>query len=795
VSTIPRNFNWWREVKFRAGYLIQFQEVRVFLIGISISLVGMGATTPVDAAREFAQSIKPVLVANCAVCHNPANPKNRIDFLKGDSFKDVETRRGLWRDVASQIRNRTMPPVASKLTEDQRLHIATWVENRLRETACTSGDYAGVSPARRLNRREYHNTIRDLLGVELAVADIFPADESGGAGFDTNGETLFVPPMLLERYLEAAQKILDRVIITPPLVKVFASAEMAPAAPAKKPGRALEALQELSATLPIFVDGRYNLGVSVERPRDAAFQVSVKVDGLASGTLAYARDPGGGPTTRSQGVNLTRGVHTITVAAGKAPVTFYSLTVEQRQEAAPPEKRALHYRLFGTEAGESPLDARNAARQLLAGFLRNAYRRPVEAAEVDRYLAMYDRAAERGDPYEERVKLALKAVLVSPRFLFRIEDRDESPGIHLLGQYDLASRLSYFLWSTMPDEELFRLAEQKRLNDPKVLAAQVDRMLDNPRSRAFSASFVGQWLGTQEVGGRVVPLLTELQHYYTPEVAADLRQEPVLLFHYILSGNRSLIELLNGNYTFLTERLAKFYEVEGKVKTGDGFQRVEWPDDKRAGVLGLGGVLAMTSHYKQGSPVLRGAWVLDTLLGTPVPPPPPEVPPLEAAAKNERGLTVRQMLERHRADAACSTCHNLMDPIGLGLENFDWMGRWRDRDTNGQPVDASGALPSGEKFTGPVELRQMLLNRKQDFLRHLSGKVLGYALGRSLQDGDQCTVQKLVDALEKDHFRARTLIREVVLSVAFRNQQGGVVETSPPPAPKKKPATHPLGDK
>ncbi len=755
----------------------------------------MAATTPAEAAREFAQTIKPPLVANCAGCHNPANPRNRIDFLKGDSFKDVETRRGLWRDVAAQIRNRTMPPVASKMTEEERLHIATWVESRLRETACTSGDYAGVSPARRLNRREYHNTIRDLLGVDLAVADIFPADESGGTGFDTNGETLFVPPMLLERYLEAAQKILDRVIITPPLVKVFPSAEMMPAAPSKKAGRALEAAQEVTATLPIFVDGRYSLGVSVDRPKDAPFQMTVKVDGLASGTLSYNRDPGGGATTRQQVVNITRGVHTITVTAGKAPVMFYSLTVEQRQDAAPPEKRALHYRLFGTEAGEAPLDARNAARQLLAGFLRNAYRRPVEAAEVDRYLAMYDRAAERGDPYEERVKLALKAVLVSPRFLFRIEDRDESEGIHPLGQYDLASRLSYFLWSTMPDEELFRLAEQKRLSDPKVLAAQVDRMLDSPRSRAFSTSFVGQWLGTQEVGGRVVPLLTELQHYYTPEVAADLREEPVLLFQYILGGNRSLIELLNANYSFLTERLAKFYEVEGKVKTGDGFQRVEWPDDKRAGVLGLGGVLAMTSHYKQGSPVLRGAWVLDTLLGTPVPPPPPEVPPLEAAAKNERGLTVRQMLARHRADAACSTCHNLMDPIGLGLENFDWMGRWRDRDTNGEPVDASGALPSGEKFTGPVELRQMLLNRKQDFLRHLSGKVLGYALGRSLQDGDQCTVQKLVDALERDHYRARTLIRDVALSIPFRNQQGGVVEASPPPAVKKKPATHPLGDK
>jgi hypothetical protein len=603
--------------------------------------------------------------------------------------------------------------------------------------------------------------------------------------------------MLLERYLEAAQKILDRVIITPSMVKVFPSAEMAPALPSNKPGRALEPEQELTATLPIFVDGRYSLGVSVERPKDAPFQMSVKVDGLASGILQYARDPGGGATTRQQGVTLTRGVHTITVAAGKAPVSFYSLTVEQRQEAPPPEKRALHYRLFGTEAGESPLDPRASARQLLAGFLRNAYRRPVEAAEVDRYLAMYDRAAERGDPYEERVKLALKAVLVSPRFLFRIEDRDEAPGIHPLGQYDLASRLSYFLWSTMPDEELVRLAEQKRLNDPKVLAAQVDRMLDSPRSRALSTSFVGQWLGTQEVGGRVVPLLTELQHFYTPEVAAELREEPVLLFQYILSGNRSLIELLNGNYTFMTPRLAKFYEVEGQVKglAGDGFQRVEWPDNRRAGVLGLGSVLAMTSHYKQGSPVLRGAWVLDTLLGTPVPPPPPEVPPLEAAAKNERGLTVRQMLARHRADTACSTCHNLMDPIGLGLENFDWVGRWRDRDTDGKPVDASGALPSGEKFTGPVELRQVLLNRQQDFLRHLSAKVLGYALGRSLQDGDQCTVQKLVDSLEKDRYRARTLIREVVLSIAFRNTQGGVVEASPPPVAKKKPATHPLGDK
>ena len=241
---------------------------------------------------------------------------------------------------------------------------------------------------------------------------------------------------------------------------------------------------------------------------------------------------------------------------------FYSLSVEQRPQEASPDKRALHYRLFGLEPGEAPLDPRAAARRLLANFLPKAYRRPVEPAEIDRFLTLYDRAAERGDPYEERIKLALKAVLVSSPFLFRIEQRATEAGIRPLGHYDMASRLSYFLWSTMPDEELLRLAAQGRLQDPKVLAQQVDRMLDDPRSRAFAAAFIGQWLGTQDIGGRVVPLLTELQHYYTPEVAADLRQEPVLLFQHIVSGNRSLLELFTANYTFLTERLTKFYQVE-----------------------------------------------------------------------------------------------------------------------------------------------------------------------------------------------------------------------------------------
>ncbi len=748
-----------------------------------------------DAAAHFAQSIRPVLVTHCQSCHDPSNPRNRVDFLKAQAASDIELKRGMWRDVAIQLRNRTMPPVASKITEEDRLSIASWLESRLRETACSTGEYAGAVAPRRLNRREYQATIRDLLGIDPPAADLFPADESGGAGFDTNGETLYLPPMLLERYLEAAQKILDRVVVTPPLNRKVIAAEMQPPLPSDKPARNLTPGEELSTSFPIFLDGEYNLRVSVERPRETPFQVEVKLDGAPVGMLAFPRDSNGGPTARLVTATLEKGIHTVTVKAGALPLVFYSFTAEQKAADPAPEKRALHYRLFGMEPGQFPVEPRVAARRLLERFLPEAYRRPVEAADVDRLLALYDRAAQRGDPYEESVKLALKAVLVSPRFLFREEERAAQPGIRPLGGYDMASRLSYFLWSTMPDDELLSLAAQDRLRDPQVLAAQVERMLDDPRSRAFATAFTGQWLGTQDVGGRAVPLLTELQYYYTPEVAADLRQEPALLFQYLLSANRSLMELLTANYTFLTERLAKFYQVDGKVKgaTGDTFDRVEWPDNRRAGVLGMASVLAMTSHYRQSSPVLRGAWVLETILGTPVPPPPPDVPPLEKA-KSGDGLTMRQMLARHRAQPACATCHNLMDPIGLGLENFDWMGRWRDTEA-GKPVDASGVMPSGEAFNGPVELRQVLMGRQRDFVRHMVGKLLGYALGRNLQDGDQCTIERLADTLEKDGYRARTLIREIVLSVPFRNTQGGMEMSKSAPPQSKRSTRKLLGDK
>jgi cytochrome c553 len=745
--------------------------------GFAVWLLLAGAAFAADAGAEFAKSIRPVLVENCSACHNGAAQRGPANFLKAQTAGDIEANRGLWRNVAVQLRNRTMPPVASKLTEDDRLRVAFWIDARLRDTACSAGPFAGAPAIRRLNRREYHNTIRDLLGVEFDAVQLFPADGTGGAGFDTNGETLFTPPVMMERYMEAAQDILDRSIVTPPLSRVFIP-----------PAGKIPAGDGYSFPLATYSDGDYTVEVGLI-PKDPTLKLTLKVDGLPAGAFNVrkpsAANKAGLPLAARVQVHLTRGEHKLAVTSLDDAIPVASVTIDQKASAIDPQKRALHYRLLGVEPGQVPLDGRRAAREIMAGFLPRAFRRPVDGPEIDRFLTLYDRAAQRGDPWTERMKLMLRAVFVHPDFLFRVEHRDPTPGIHPLGQYEIANRLSYFLWSSPPDETLTRLAAENRLRDPATLVAQVNRMLDSPRSRAFSESFVGQWLGTQDLGGRAAPLLTELQTYYTPEVAADLREEPVLLFDHIVGENRSLLELLDSDYTFLTERLVHFYQFEGKVNvSGNEFQQVKWPDNRRGGVMEMGAVLALNSHYAQTSPVLRGAWVLETLLGTPVPPPPPNVPPLDPDRKLKQ-LSVREKLEQHRADPACAACHKLMDPIGFALENFDWMGRWRETESNGKPLDTSGTLPSGDTFHGSIEVRAALMKHKDDFLRLIAGKTLGYALGRGTQDGDSCTVQHIVDTVAKDGFRARTLIREIVLSVPFLNNQGGVLTTENLPAAPK----------
>jgi hypothetical protein len=386
-------------------------------------------------------------------------------------------------------------------------------------------------------------------------------------------------------------------------------------------------------------------------------------------------------------------------------------------------------------------------------------------------MKLYDRAADRGDPFEECMKLAIRGILVSPDFLFRLETPPSGPEVQPISDHELATRLSYFLWASMPDAELTRLADAGQLSNDDVLRQQTRRLLKDPRSLVFARDFIGQWLGTKDVGGRVAPTVAETKEFYTPEIAADMREEPIRVFHHIISENRSVLELIDSDYTFASKRLAKFYGLDKAVASvpSNDLAYVKFPDKRRGGVLGMSGVLRLTSHGKRTSPVLRGAWVFDTLFGTPVPPPPADVPPLKKTVKGKK-LTMKEQLAKHRDHKNCLACHRIIDPIGFGLENFDAFGRWRDK-VDGKPVDAKGEMPSGETFDGPAELRAILMDHKTDITRQLVRKVMGYGLGRSLTDWDDCTIAELQQTLATNDYKAVPLIEALVLSTPFRNRQ------------------------
>jgi mono/diheme cytochrome c family protein len=609
-------------------------------LSLCAGLVGRAdekAGSPDPAAYE--QQIKPLLKQYCVSCHGKQNANAGVNF---DTYADVGAIRrdgAVWRKVATRIRERTMPPAGlPQPSEAQREQIAGWVTHTLDSPA----DGVGAnSPGRvlihRLSRTEYNNTIRDLLGVDTHPADRFPADGGGGGGFDNNADTLFVPPILMERFVAAAGEILD---------------------------------------------------------------------------------------------------------------------------AAKPE------RIFVVLPGKGVTD-REAARRNVARLVMRAYRRPIAPAEVDRLLHLYDVAAKRGATYRDAVKYALKGVLVSPNFLFRVETDRKSEQPYPISDYELASRLSYFLWSSMPDDELFRLAGQQRLHDPAVLSKQVMRMLQDPKSFALADSFAGQWLRVRDLYTNAQPDPNRFKNF-TPTLRDALVQEPIDLFNAIVHNGGSLLDLLDADYTYVNEELAKHYGIEGV--TGSEMRRVGLRDRRRGGVVTMGSVLTLTSYPLRTSPVLRGKWVLSELLGAPPPPPPPVVATLPQDDSPRDGLTFRQQLENHRKKPECAGCHSRMDPIGFGLENFDATGHWRT-EIGGKPVDSSGVLVTGEKFSGPVELKRCLLTRKDEFIRNLTEKMLAYALGRGLEPYDASTVVKIAAAVANDDYRSTTLITEIVKSYPFRYRQ------------------------
>ncbi|MEX2262747.1 MAG: DUF1592 domain-containing protein [Bryobacteraceae bacterium] len=446
--------------------------------------------------------------------------------------------------------------------------------------------------------------------------------------------------------------------------------------------------------------------------------------------------------------------------------------------AKDPRSRA---RFFIAEPNEN-MSPEQAARKIIEKFLPRAFRRPVSLEDVERHLELFRAAQTRGETFNDSVLFALQGILISPHFLFRLEEPNPSPEPRLVSGYALATRLAYFLWGSMPDDVLFDLAAQGKLREPETLTGQVVRMLKDAKAREFAESFVEQWLGTRELGRDIKPDAKLFPEYYDAEIRSAMRYEPILFFQEILAQNHSLLNLLDSKFTISNNKLQRHYGLEvGKLRQQP--VRVELPEGShRGGLLGMAAVLAVSSYPQRTSPVLRGKWVLEAILGTPPPPPPPNVPELEEAHGGAVPKTLRERLMQHRENPTCAACHNRIDPLGFGLENYDVLGRWRTED-GGKPIDSKGELPDGTMFEGPKELKAVLLERKDLFIRNLTAKMFGYALGRGLTMEDYCTVEQVVGQLEKNEYSAHTLIQEIVLSVPFRYQAGMARPTSEEKAP------------
>ena len=410
--------------------------------------------------------------------------------------------------------------------------------------------------------------------------------------------------------------------------------------------------------------------------------------------------------------------------------------------------------------------ARDAARKIVAAFARRAFRRPATGEEIERLLSMFDRGWKRGDGFVPSVRLALKAALVSPHFLFLAEPEPEKGGVQRLGALPLASKLSYFLWSSMPDDELLTLAESGQLLETNVYQRQIRRLLADPKAEALGERFAMQWLDLDRFGGEVRPDPKKFPEFDNA-LSESMRREVITYFNHILRSDRPLLELIDSDYTFVNERLARLYGIPGV--SGAQLRQVTLTSRIRGGVVGMAAVHALTSYPLRSSPVLRGKWILESLIGEKVKPPPPDTPTLQEGAEKIGPVSLREQLEKHRNQADCASCHSRMDPLGFGLENFDVLGRWRDRD-GGQPIDAEGTLPSGDKFTGPTGLKAHLMDRKDAVIKHLVRKMAGFAFGRELNRFDECVIDGTMEALQGNNYRASLVVEQIATSFPFQHR-------------------------
>ncbi len=761
-----------------------------FLLLTAITLVVVISLTPAAAAagREeesvWIRDIRPLFERYCLDCHSDDSATGGVSlspFLDGkwlDSPDAAAPSESLpspevWYDVLHQVHAFTMPPADSlQPSLDERRQLRSWLEQVARRLDDEAPRTPGRVPPRRLTRAEYQNSIRDLIGIDFPVTDDFPRDDSAH-GFDNVADALTLSPLLMEKYLAAAEKILDRAIVTEGSVVVL-DHEVAGRELRGSRGEPLRLESEVGFSLEVPSAGDFEVRMTSGRTGngDAPATAVLKIDGVDHAVWTITAD-GDHPEDTSVLLPLAPGTrrislrhtwHTAQVARGDE-LPDIRLAVESLRVTGP-LRAVAHHRIFGG-ASETTSADRNEARAILEQFATRAYRRPATENEVERLLRLFDSGQEEGKEFAEAVRLPLLAVLVSPHFLFRIEKGEGIPdadGVLRLSHEELATRLSYFLWSSPPDEELRQLAADKKLHDEATLASQVARMLKDPRSQAFVQNFGGQWLGLRNLD--TVRPDRELFPRYGEALRQAMEAEVLMQLEEVMRGEGSLLDLLAADYTFVNEDLARHYRLPNV--SGSHMRRITLDDPVRGGVISSAAVLTLTSHPTRTNPVKRGKWLLEEILGAPPPPPPPDVPELDEPAGDGRAaVTLRERLERHRSDPQCFGCHVRMDALGLGLENFDAVGRWRDRE-EGQPIRAEGELPGGEMFSGPADLKQVLLAHQDEFARCITEKVFTYALGRALERSDRREVRRVAESLPREQWQFSTLVREVVLSYPFQ---------------------------
>ena len=764
-------------------------------VGLAVAAAGAGARAqPPSGAPAGAVSARAALDRYCVACHNARTLTAGLALDRLDPAH-VGDDPAVWEKVLRKLRTGMMPP-SPRPRPDAATYgaLVTYLETALDRAADADPD-PGRPAVQRLNRAEYANAIRDLLALDVDGQTLLPADESG-YGFDNIGDVLTVSPGLLERYLLAAAKISRQAIGDPTLRPTTAIYKTSPLL--AQDGRVSEDLPfgsrgGLAARHHFPLDAEYVIRVALRGRARAGHALEIRLDrervhrfDLGERTPLEVRVPVTAGT-RLLGVSFAETLERSLPLDGRPPpppITSFAFTlypndpaVERVEVVGPfagrtpddtPSRRAI-FTCYPDTVG----DETACAERIVASLARRAYRRPVTDSDTVPLLAAYEAGRRENPGFEDGIRWAIEALLVSPKFLFRVEQdpAGAAPGApYRIDDLDLASRLSFFLWSSIPDDELVDLAARGELRDAGVLERQVRRMLADPRAHALLENFAGQWLYLRNLGS-VAPDATRFPEF-DDNLRQALRQETELFIGSQIREDRSVHDLLRADYTFINERLARHYGIPNVY--GNHFRRVSYRDDRRAGLLGHGSLLTVTSYPHRTSPVLRGKWLLENLLGAPPPPPPPDIPELDEPGDAAAPATMRERMARHRASPACATCHAKIDPLGFALENFDAVGRWRAREDGAStPIDASGALPDGASFDGPAAFREALLREPwaTEFATTVTEKLLTYALGRGLEHYDAPAVRRILRDAEAGGYRWSSLILGIVESLPFQMQR------------------------